>query len=280
MRRRTLGLMVSMMLAVTACTAHRTPPLRSVASPTPVLTRDEHWTDDIDYLVREMEAIHPDLFHGVSENAFDAAVDALVADVPDLTDDEVLVGVMRLVAMISSEGRDGHMGVWPPDNPEAVHRFPIRLWAFPDGLYVTAARQPNERLVGSKVVSVDGVPIGQVFRQLDPVVPRDNASNLRDARTVFLTSAEVLDGIGIADDALTMALGVESPDGTRRTATIDAIDAEAFADWVGGWELLLPQRPGLLFLRDPADRSGSSIDRGHARSTCSTTSWTSTAPRR
>ena len=28
---------------------------------------------------------------------------------------------------------------------------------------------------------------------------------------------------------------------------------EAFADWVGGWELLLPQRPDLLFLRDPAD---------------------------
>ncbi len=87
------------------------------------------------------------------------------------------------------------------------------------------------------------MPIDQVFRRLDPVVPRDNASNLRDARTVFLTSAEVLDGIGIAGDPLTMTLGVESPDGTRRTATIDAVDAEAFADWVGGWELLLPQRP-------------------------------------
>ena len=83
----------------------------------------------------------------------------------------------------------------------------------------------NEHLVGSKVLSVDGVPIDQVFRRLDPVVPRDNASNLRDARTVFLTSAEVLDGIGIAGDLLTMTLGVESPDGTRRTATIDAVDA-------------------------------------------------------
>ena len=113
---------------------------------------------------------------------------------PSLSDDEILVGIMHLVAMISSEGRDGHMGVWPPDNPGAVHRFPIRVWEFADGVFVTAARQPNEHLVGSKVVSVDGVPIDQVFRRLDPVVPRDNASNLRDARTVFLTSAEVLDG--------------------------------------------------------------------------------------
>ena len=258
MRRRTLGLMVSLMLGMTACIGHGTPASTSasdpsVASPTPALTREERWTDDIDYLVKEMEAIHPDLFHGVPKDEFDAAVDDLVASMPRLNDDEILVGVMHLVAMISSHGRDGHMGVWPPDNPEAVHRFPIRLWEFPDGLFVTAARQPNEHLVGSRILSVDGEPIGQVFRRLDPVVPRDNASNLRDARTVFLTSAEVLDGIGIADDPLTMTVRVESPDGSRRTATIDAVDAEAYADWVGGWELLLPQRPDLLFLRDPAD---------------------------
>jgi len=199
-----------------------------------------------------MEAIHPDLFHGVSVGAFDGAVEDLAAALPSLSDDEILVGVMQLVAMISSEGRDGHMGVWPPDNPELVHRFPIRLWEFPDGLFVTAARRPNEHLVGSRVLSVDGVPIAQVFRRLDPVVPRDNASNMRDARTVFLTSAEVLDGIGIARDPLMMTLQVESPDGRRRTAAIHAVDAEAFADWVGGWELLLPQRQNLLLLRDPA----------------------------
>ncbi len=257
MSRRTLGLIVSMMLAATACTGHGTPASTSVsalsASHTRVLTREERWTEDIDYLVKEMEAIHPDLFHGVSKDAFDGAVDDLMTALPSLDDNEILVGVMHLVAMISSDGRDGHMGVWPPDNTEAVRRFPIRLWEFPDGLFVTAARQPNEHLVDSKVMSVDGVPIDQVFRRLDPIVPQDNASNLRDARTVFLTSAEVLGGIGIAGHPLTMTLGVESPDGARRRVTIDAVDASTYADWVGGWELLLPRRPHLLFLRDPAD---------------------------
>ena len=88
----------------------------------------------------------------------------------------------------------------------------------------------------------------------DPVVPRDNASNLRDARTVFLTSAEVLDGIGIAGDPLTMTLGIESPDGARRTATIDAVDAATFADWVGRLGAVAATTARhLLFLRDPAD---------------------------
>jgi Peptidase family S41 len=257
MRGRTLGLIVSLVLAFTACTSHGAPASTSVSAPsgssTPGLTREQRWTEDIDYLVGEMKAIHPDLFHGVSESTFGGAVDDLMTALPGLNDDEILVGIMHLVALISSDGRDGHMGVWPPDNPEAVHRYPIRAWEFSDGLFVTAARRPNEDLIGSKILSVDGVPIDEVFRRLDPLVPHDNASNLRDARTVFLTSAEVLAGIGIAGEPRTMKLGVEARDGGRRTVAIDAVDGKAFADWVGGWELLLPQRPGLLFLRDPAD---------------------------
>ena len=157
--RRTLGLIVSLVLAATACTAQSTAASTTASvpsgSPSPVRTREERWTEDIDYLVEEMEAIHPDLFHGVSEETFDRAVHDLVVGLPTLDDDEVLVGLMHLVAMISSDGRDGHMGVWPPDNPDVVHRFPIRVWEFSDGLFVTAARRPYEGLVGSRILSVD-----------------------------------------------------------------------------------------------------------------------------
>ena len=250
MTRRITGLLVGAALLVTSCTGGGSP--ASSTSPSDVLTRDERWEQDIDSLVTQMEAIHPDLFHGVPKASFDAQVDDLVAATPTLTDDEVLVGMMQLVAVISSKGRDGHMGLWPPDNPDAVLRFPLRLWEFPDGLYVTDAQPPHDGLVGSKVRSVDGVPIDEVLQRLDPVVPRDNASNLRDARTVFLTSAEVLTGLGIADDPTTMALETQAPDGSIRTNTVDAIGGGAYADWVGGWELLLPTRADLLFLRDPA----------------------------
>ena len=219
------------------------------ASPA-ALTRVERWTADVTTLVEQMEDIHPDLFHGVPEATFDRAAGELIDAIPDLDDDEMLVGVMHLVAMISTHGGDGHMGIWPPDNPDAVRRFPVRLWEFPDGVYVTAARQPNADLEGARVLKVDGIPIDAVFERLDPVVPRDTPSNLRAARMVFLTSAEVLTGLGIADDVDTMVLDVRTADGERRTVTIDAVDAETYADWVGGWELLLPERPGLDFLRD------------------------------
>jgi hypothetical protein len=247
---------VAVAVALVACTISAPPgPRRGTTSPNASasagLTREQRWAEDIQDLVRRMRALHPDLYHGISPRSFGAAVDSLVSELPTLTDDQILVGLMHLVALISSRGRDGHMGIWPPDNPRFVRRYPIRVWEFPDGLYVTAARAPNEDLVGTRVVSVNGLPIDEALRRLDPVVPRDNHSNLRPARAVFLTSAEVLSGLGLAREPSSLELGVEARDGLLRTAEIPAVAANTYEHWVRGWELLLPPRGNLRFLRRP-----------------------------
>ena len=248
MAARVLAIALALTVTGSACTAGE------AAAPRPSPSaRESRWAQDVAYLVDRIESVHPDPDHSVSEADLREAANALVVELPSLGDDEVLVGLMRLLALVGSGGGDGHMGLWPPDNPQAVRRFPIRVWQFPEGLFVTAARPPNEDLVGSRIVSVDGLLIEEVLRRLDPIVPHDNASNLRDARSVFLTSAEVLSGLGIARDPATMEMEVASPEGDRRTATVRAVDAATYADWVGGWELLLPERPGLGFLRDAAD---------------------------
>jgi hypothetical protein len=182
-----------------------------------------------------------------------------------MREDQILVGLMHLVALVSSRGRDGHMGIWPPDNPDRVQRYPIRVWEFSDGLFVTASRAPNADLVGTRLTAIDGMPIDQVLRRLDPIVPRDNDSNLRAARSVFMTSAEVLSGLGIATDPTQIEVEVAEPGGAARTATIEAVDAETFADWVSGWELALPPRGDMLLFEDPAkDHWTRYIQRGHA----------------
>lgn len=252
MARRALGLAVTMLLAAAGCTSDDAPSSSPTASGSPVLTRDALWAEDVAYLVERIEAIHPDPDHGVSSEELHGAADELVGELSALNDDEVLVGIMRLIALAGSGGGDGHMGIWPPGNPETVHRFPIRVWEFPDGVFVTAARSPNEDLVGTRIVSVGGRPLEEVFELLDPLVPHDNASNLRAARTVFLTSAEVLAGLGISDDPSTMLLQVDAA-GVTRTASIDAVDAATYADWVGGWELPLPAREDLPFTQSLAD---------------------------
>jgi hypothetical protein len=259
--RRRIGAIAAFVVLATACGDHpatvpsagpaRTArPLPSGVPPAEI-GRDQAWAQDIAYLIEHMESLHPDLYHGMPTAEMAEGARSLVERLQSSSDDEILVGLMGLAALVSARGRDGHMGIWPPENPGVVHRYPIRLWEFPDGLHVTAARAPNERLVGSRMVAIDGVPIGEVLRRLDPVVPRDNGSGLRASRTVYLTSAEVLAGLGIARRADRIRVEVADATGRMETATIVAVSGSDFAAWVSGWELALPRRGDMLLLRDP-----------------------------
>ena len=44
------------------------------------------------YLVEQMQEIHPDLFHGVKEQTFHRAADDLIDAIPNLDDDECSSG--------------------------------------------------------------------------------------------------------------------------------------------------------------------------------------------
>jgi hypothetical protein len=93
---------------------------------------------DLDMLVEQLESIHPEPWHGVPRETFVAAVADIQERMPDLTDDQLLVEVMRLVAMISENGRDGHMFAMPSDQAAGT-ALPIRVYEFPDGVFVTDA---------------------------------------------------------------------------------------------------------------------------------------------
>ena len=101
---------------------------------------------DVRKLAAEMERIHPNLFHSVSREDFHGAVDRLLARLPELERDELLVEVLRIVAMTGE--RDGHMGLFPLMNhARPLHLLPVRIWAFPEGMYVVKSPERSE-LVG------------------------------------------------------------------------------------------------------------------------------------
>ena len=107
-----------------------------------------------------MESIHPNLFHSVSRAEFRRAVDDLVGRLPELERDQLLVELLRIVAMTGE--RDGHMGLFPLINhARPLHLAPIRVWAFPEGMYVVASpEQPT--LVGARLVAIEGRPVDEV----------------------------------------------------------------------------------------------------------------------
>ena len=217
----------------------------AVASPSPV-DRVAEWRDDFERLVPGMEALHPDLYHGVRRSALHDAVAALEREIPDLNDDQVMVRLLEIVAMVSDQGREGHTGafVWGTGT-YPVHSLPLRVWPFPDGVFVVDALPPYEDLVGQRVVSVAGRPVESVFRTIAPLVPHDNRMTITLVTPRFLLIPEVLHGLGLIDEVGPVELGLE---GSAAPLAIEPVEMTEYNAWAGEYGLFLPPKAGVRWL--------------------------------
>src|SRR5688500_18045271 len=62
------------------------------------------WQVDVKFLGEELPRRHRNAFHRMKREEYEAAVKALHDRVPAMTEDEIVVGLMKIVAMI----KDGH----------------------------------------------------------------------------------------------------------------------------------------------------------------------------
>jgi len=186
---------------------------------------------DVQLLGQRLRNDHPNLFHDVSAATFDAAVNDLSVRAGTIGEDEFLVGLMRLAALPGV--REGHTGIFPldPTNSRVLHEFPIRLYDFSDGMYVIGQVGGTD-LLRARLVAVDDRPLTDVEQLLRPLVPHDNDSSLRQQLTQYLTTAEVLHGLGVAPNAGPLRFTFER-DASRFDVALTPIAAPAYNSALG-----------------------------------------------
>ena len=238
-------------VVATALTGVSLPGCSSGSTPQPAGTttvdgREASWRADLAALVPGLAELHPDLADGVPA-ALRAEAEQLADAVPTSTDDELMVGLMRLMTHVASTGRDGHTGlfVWGGNNPP-THSLPLRVWLFADGLYVEDALAPYGDLVGARIVGVAGRPLREVWRRLDPLIPHDNDATVQLLRPRFLLTTEILHGLGLVDSTGTVVLDVVDRRGRRQSVGVDAVPMVKYNAWAGDYGLHLVERSGLL----------------------------------
>ena len=224
----------------------------AAATPAPTRDRVAGWRSDLASLVPGMDRLHPDLGHGTPVADLEAAVAQLSADVPTLTDDQLLVGVLRIVAMVSAHGCDAHTGafIWGTGT-YPVDSLPLRLWLFPselaDSLVIVDALPPYEDLIGSTIVKIEDEEELNVRMALDAVIPRDNDWTFRLLVPRYILMPQVLRGLGVADDG-PVSLRLITPTGDSRTVDVQPIPMSDYNDWAGPYGLHLPADPRAQYL--------------------------------
>src|SRR5262249_27917241 len=160
---------------------------------------------------------HGNLFHTMSRRQFDEALDELESSLDGATNDQVKVGIMRVVAMV----HDGHTRV----RPESLrnHALPVRLHFFPDGLYVVAADRAHADLAGGRVTAIGLKSAAEAYGAVRPLIPvdADNEGRRRFLATDFLVMPEVLQAIGAAKGSDSVDITVDKG-GRSMTDTLSA----------------------------------------------------------
>ena len=195
----------------------------------------EAWREDLRFLQRTVHEDYPFLFKKVTPEAFDAAAEQLYADIPELEDHEVVVGLARLVALFSYGHTAIGLNAWYPQNDLGFRQMPYNLYAFSDGIYVQGAHRDYPQAVGARVTHVAGVAVEDAVEAIRPAVPVENEQFLLAYGLHLLGNPAVLHAQGItAELQETIDLTLEK-DGRSFKVTFSA----------GGYEEY-PLRYGML----------------------------------
>lgn len=187
------------------------------ASPVGTRERDEGWRRDLDYLVAEARRLHAGPERPAFSSAFDSAVSALRRRIPALSNDEIVIELQRLVALLG----DGHTGIYGPD-PDSPLRFeagflPVLFYEFEDGLFIVDAMGEARRWIGSRVVAIGPRPAEDVVEELHGFTHRDNPMTVLWLGVRFhLPSLSFLRTVGATEDLSGATLTVRTPAGEER----------------------------------------------------------------
>jgi hypothetical protein len=183
------------------------------------------WRADLEFLASELPRVHANAFHTIDQERFAAEVSSLDASLPQLDRDQIIVRLMRLVALIG----DGHTHLdLPPTSP----RYPLELARFGSELRVVAAAVSHDVTLGARVVGIGGMSVDRAMTLASHLVPRgENERRTRLTATVLLTSPLVLHGLELSPTNQRAALDLVTSAGDQVTEMVAAVNLRDVSDW-------------------------------------------------
>lgn len=192
------------------------------------------WQSDLIYLQKKIHNDYANLFHNVTGKQFDSAVAVLKNEIPHLTENEIKVGFIRLVAMF----KIGHTGVKfsageDEDNLRPLFHFlPVTMSPFSDGLYIQQIDTAYKKALGGRVVKIGNTPVDEVLKKMHAVISCENEQYFKSNLHYFIRFSEILQALKITRNADTVSL-TYTKDGCQNEIEIKAQDCPAYA-WYDG----------------------------------------------
>lgn len=182
------------------------------------------WQSDLRFLQETVHKDYPFLFKKITAEKFDASVDKLYQEIPKLQPHEIVAGFGRIVSSFEY----GHTDIGWEQAPVKYHVLPLNLYWFSDGVYIEGAHKDYEKLVGAKVLKIEGMAVEDAMKAIRPLVPVENDQFFKAHGLDFLVIPEALHAQKVTKtlkNAITFTL---ERDGKSFEHTFTAVDSYRF----------------------------------------------------
>lgn len=152
---------------------------------------DKQWYEDLDFMMARLDSIHPNLYANIDKELLYKEKDILKEKIPKLSDDEIIAELLKIITKV----KDGHTRLHGKRLTKTW--YPIRIERFSDGYFITAIDKEHKSFVGSKVRTINEMPVEEVFRFLYDVTPHDNGYGQDYFAPMYLAMSSVVSGLHI-----------------------------------------------------------------------------------
>jgi hypothetical protein len=123
--------------------------------------------EDLQVLMTTLENNHPDLYSVNKEKDFKALYEEILVSALQMEDIEFYFAVRELVAQVG----DSHTMVgFPKDIAASLHALPIQIAYVNNAWRLIVVEKSQEPMLGSEVLSINGVSIEQIMERAEPLV--------------------------------------------------------------------------------------------------------------
>ncbi|HMC30087.1 MAG TPA: hypothetical protein VKL99_04575, partial [Candidatus Angelobacter sp.] len=156
--------------------------------------RLEWWIQDLEFLVREFPAVQVDFPKLYNPARFRKEIDDLELAIPRISDSEIVLRLMRLVAA----GKVAHTRVYPQDELE-FHHYPAQFFWYSDGAALTSTKEEYKSALGARIVRIGSMTPEQLEAAIAPFVPHENQFWLHAMSPDFMLTQEVAEHFRLAE---------------------------------------------------------------------------------
>jgi len=181
-------------------------------------SRDYGWRRDVDFLRDEVKRLNADYRTSPLPPEFERRYEELKRSVPQLSDEQIYVRMNGMLAVL----QQGHTQVRALSTTRVPFKgLPFQFWAFPEGIFIVAALEGHQALVGSRLVGIEGVAAEEALRQVNANQSVDGDNEYLFEGTRRLRDAPYLVGLGIARSTESLQVTVQAPGGSPRSLTVE-----------------------------------------------------------